>query len=55
MTAFLAGAAVLMLLGAHGTTATLMTLALIATAAANGGPLLGVASRVVPIIGPLVL
>jgi hypothetical protein len=54
MTAFLAGAAVLMLLGAHGTTATLMTLALISTAAANSGPLLG-AHHAVPIIGPLIL
>ncbi|HJU43226.1 MAG TPA: hypothetical protein VJ691_10445, partial [Vicinamibacterales bacterium] len=39
MTAFLAGAAVLLVLGAHGVTATLAMLALIATAAANGGPL----------------
>ena len=54
MTAFLVGAGVLMLLGAHGTTATLMTLALIATAAANSGPLLG-ADRVVPVFGPLLL
>ncbi len=53
-TAFLAGAIVLILLGAHGTTAALMTLALIATAAANGGPLLG-AHHAVPIIGPLIL
>ena len=35
----------LIALGAHGTTATLMTLALIATATANSGPLLGVACR----------
>ena len=54
MTAFLAGATVLMLLGAHGTTAVLMTLALIATAAANSGPLLG-AHHVLPIVGPLLL
>ncbi|MGH9221722.1 MAG: protein kinase domain-containing protein, partial [Vicinamibacterales bacterium] len=54
MAAFLAGAAVLMLLGAHGTTAALMTLALIATAAANSGPLLG-SHRAVPIIGPIIL
>ena len=54
MTAFLAGAAVLMLLGAHGTTAALMTLALIVTAAANGGPLLG-AHAAVPVLGPLLL
>jgi hypothetical protein len=54
MTAFLIGACVLMGLGAHGTTATLMTLALIATATANSGPLLG-AESVVPVIGPLLL
>jgi GAF domain-containing protein len=54
MTAFLAGAAVLMALGAHGTTAALMTLALIATATANGGPLLG-SDMAVPVIGPLLL
>jgi Protein kinase domain len=54
MAAFLAGAAVLMLLGAHGTTAMLMTLALIATAAANSGPLLG-SHQAVPIIGPVIL
>src|SRR5688572_11660222 len=53
-TAFLAGAAVLMLLGARGTTAALMTLALIATAAANSGPLLG-SHAAVPIIGPVML
>jgi len=53
-TAFLAGAAVLMLLGARGTTAALMTLALIATAAANSGPLLG-SHTAVPIIGPAML
>ena len=54
MTAFLAGAAVLLLLGAHGTTAALATLALIATAAANGGPLLG-SHQAVPVIGPVLL
>ena len=54
MTAFLAGAAVLLLLGASGTTATLTTLALIATAAANSGPLLG-SHQAVPIVGPVVL
>ena len=53
-TAFLAGAAAMLLLGTSGTTATLMTLALIATAAANGGPLLG-AERAIPILGPLLL
>jgi hypothetical protein len=54
MTAFLAGAAVLVILGAHGTTAALMTLALIATAAANSGPLLG-SHHAVPLLGPIVL
>ena len=54
MGAFLAGATVLMLLGTHGTTAAMMTLALIATAAANSGPLLG-SHNAVPIIGPLLL
>ena len=54
MAAFLAGAAVLLLLGAHGTTATLATLALIATAVSNSGPLLG-SHQVVPIIGPVIL
>lgn len=54
MAAFLAGALVLMLLGARGTTAALMTLALIATAAANSGPLLG-AHQALPLIGPLIL
>lgn len=54
MTAFLAGAAVLLLLGAHGTTAVLMTLALIATAAANGGPLLG-AHHALPGAGAVLL
>jgi GAF domain-containing protein/predicted Ser/Thr protein kinase len=54
MFAFLAGAAALIALGARGTTATLMTLALIATATANSGPLLG-AEMVVPVIGPVLL
>jgi len=54
LTAFLAGAAVLMALGAHGSTAALMTLALIATAAANGGPLLGSAQSL-PLLGSLLL
>jgi GAF domain-containing protein/tRNA A-37 threonylcarbamoyl transferase component Bud32 len=52
--AFLTGAAVLLALGARGTTATLMTLALIFTAVANSGPLLG-AHTVVPGLGPLLL
>ena len=54
MTAFLIGAGVLLALGAHGTTAMLMTLALIATATANSGPLLG-SELAVPVIGPLLL
>jgi len=54
MTAFLAGAAVLLALGAHGSTAALMTLALIVTAAANGGPLLG-SAQAFPLLGPLLL
>ena len=54
MAAFLAGALVLVLLGTHGTTASLMTLALIATAAANSGPLLG-SDYAVPFFGPIVL
>ena len=52
--AFLAGAAVLLALGARGSTAMLMTLALIVTAAANAGPLLGSAQGV-PLLGPLLL
>src|SRR5688572_8964922 len=54
MTAFLSGAIVLLALGAHGTTAALMTLALIFTAVANSGPLLG-SHAFVPIAGPLLL
>jgi GAF domain-containing protein len=54
MTAFLAGAGVLLALGAHGSTAALMTLALIVTAAANGGPLLG-SEQSLPVVGPLLL
>lgn len=54
LAAFLAGAAVLLALGARGSTAMLMTLALIATAAANGGPLLG-SGQAVPLLGPLLL
>ena len=54
MAAFLAGAVVLIALGARGMTATLMTLALVATAIANGGPLLG-AERAVPLVGEIVL
>jgi hypothetical protein len=52
--AFLIGAGVLVALGAHGTTALLTTLALIATGVANSGPLLG-SEKVVPVIGPLLL
>lgn len=54
MAAFLAGAVVLLALGARGTTAMLMTLALIVTAAANGGPLLGSAQSI-PLLGALLL
>ena len=54
MTAFIGGALVLLLLGAHGTTATLMTLAMLATATANSGPLLG-SHTVVPVLGPVIL
>ncbi|MEO7133043.1 MAG: hypothetical protein ABI024_02375 [Vicinamibacterales bacterium] len=53
-TALLGGALVLSALGARGTTETLMPLALIATATANEGPLLG-SETVVPIMGPLIL
>ncbi len=54
VTAFLAGAATLVFLGTSGITATLMTLALVATAVANGGPLLG-AEMTIPVLGPLLL
>ena len=54
MTAFIAGALVLLVLGARGTTAALMTLALLATATANSGPLLG-SEMVLPVIGPVML
>lgn len=54
VTTFLGGAATLLVLGARGTTATLMTLALIATAVANSGPLLG-AEAALPLVGPLLL
>jgi tRNA A-37 threonylcarbamoyl transferase component Bud32 len=53
-TAFIAGALVLVLLGARGTTATLATLAMLATATANSGPLLG-SHAVVPVFGPVIL
>jgi len=53
-TAFIAGALVLVVLGARGTTATLATLAMLATATANSGPLLG-SHHVVPIFGPVIL
>ncbi len=51
---FLAGAAVLMALGARGSTAALMTLALVVTAAANAGPLLG-SAQAIPLLGPWLL
>ena len=54
MTAFLAGACALVALGARGMTAMLMTLALIATATANSGPLLG-SQTAVPVFGPVLL
>jgi hypothetical protein len=54
LTAFLVGASVLVVLGATGTTAALVTLALIATGAANSGPLLG-SHHAVPLVGPIVL
>ena len=54
MTAFLIGAGVLIALGARGATATLMTLALVSTAAANSGPLLG-SHTVIPVLGPVLL
>jgi sigma-B regulation protein RsbU (phosphoserine phosphatase) len=54
MTAFLVGAGALIALGARGTTALMMTLAMIATAVANAGPLLG-AEMIVPVIGPVLL
>ena len=51
---FLIGALVLVSLGTRGITARLMTLALVVTAIATGGPLYG-AERSVPIIGGLLL
>ena len=54
MAAFLVGAGVLIALGTTGTTASLMTLALIATAAANSGPLLG-AEAAIPVLGPILV
>ncbi len=54
VTAFLAGAGVLLAVGAHGSTAVLMMLALIVTAAANAGPLLG-SAQAIPLLGSLLL
>jgi Protein kinase domain len=54
MAAFLIGAGVLLALGAHGTTALLMTLALVVTGTANSGPLLG-SEAVIPMSGSLFL
>jgi hypothetical protein len=54
MAAFLSGALILIALGARGMTATLVTLALIATAVANAGPMWG-AEYAVPLIGDLLL
>jgi predicted Ser/Thr protein kinase len=52
--AFLAGALALVALGTSGMTARLMTLALIVTAVATGGPLYGV-ERTVPLAGEVLL
>jgi aminoglycoside phosphotransferase (APT) family kinase protein len=52
MAGFLTGAVILVALGIRGTTATLMTLAMMLTAIANGGPLSG-AEFSVPVLGPL--
>jgi predicted Ser/Thr protein kinase len=54
MTAFLAGACVLVALGTRGPTAVLATLAMILTAIANGGLLLGAEWRV-PFVAPALL
>ena len=54
MAGFLAGAVLLMMLGTRGMTATLMTLALIFTAMANGGPLFG-AEFSIPVISSILL
>jgi hypothetical protein len=54
MGAFLGGALVLTLLGIRGRTATLVTLALVATAVANAGPMFG-AEYAVPFVGGLLL
>jgi eukaryotic-like serine/threonine-protein kinase len=54
MAAFLVGAAVLVSLGSRGTTATLMTLALVFTSLANAGPLLG-AEFLVPYLGAVLV
>lgn len=54
MAAFLAGACILVALGTTGTTAMLMTLALIFTAIANSGPPFG-AELQVPLIGEALL
>jgi eukaryotic-like serine/threonine-protein kinase len=54
MGAFLLGALILVALGSRGMTATLMTLALVVTAIANGGPMYG-AELEFPVIGGLLL
>ncbi len=54
MAGFLTGATILLVLGSRGLTATLTTLALMFTAVANGGPLLG-AELGVPVVGELLL
>jgi predicted Ser/Thr protein kinase len=54
MAAFLAGAGILVALGVHGTTAMMVTLALIFTAIANAGPLLG-SELQSPLVGEVLL
>jgi eukaryotic-like serine/threonine-protein kinase len=54
MAGFLAGAILLVALGSRGVTATLMTLALVFTAMANGGSLSG-AEFGVPFVGPVIV
>ena len=54
ITAFIAGAIVLVAFGARGATAALMTLALIETGVANSGPLLG-SELAIPGLAPILL
>ncbi len=55
MAAFTFGAVVLILLGTRGTTARLMTLALLATALGNGGSLAGAEASLPPLLRELVV